>query len=194
MSILVVAAMKEEASVIAARAGHEVLITGIGTLPAAIRLTRRLAQGPAPERVVNVGTAGALRDIAGGVYEIASVLKHDHKALAIPGLTDFVYPRRLSLAAVSGLPAARLATGDTFVNDSALRAELARESDLVDMEGYALAAVCSEFGVPLTIMKQVSDSADESSGVSWPEALAAAAEDLHSAVSATWQTPPRAPC
>ncbi|SDS83712.1 nucleosidase [Corynebacterium timonense] len=183
MSILIVAAMNEEAAVIAARTDHEVLVTGIGTIPAAVRLSRRLAAGPAPERVVNVGTAGALSDVAAGVYEISSVVKHDHKALEVPGLTDFVYPRRIALEPVSDLPQARLATGDTFVNDSALRAELARESDLVDMEGYALAAVCGEFGVPLTMLKQVSDNADESSDVSWPEALAAAAEDLHGALA-----------
>lgn len=183
MSILVVAAMKEEAAEISARTTHEVLVTGIGTIPATIALTRRLAAGPLPERVVNVGTAGALSDVPAGVYEIESAVKHDHRALHIPGLTDFVYPRRFELDTLTELPKARLATGDTFVNTTALRAELARESELVDMEGYALAAVCSEFGVPLSMLKQVSDNADETSDVSWPESLAAAAVELHDALA-----------
>ncbi len=183
MSILVVAAMREEAAEISARTDHEVLVTGIGTLPAAIALTTRLARGPLPERVVNVGTAGALVDLGPGVYEIGAVVKHDRKVLDISGLTDFVYPRRIGVDTVTGLPTARLATGDTFVNTTALRDELARESDLVDMEGYALAAVCREFNVPFTMLKQVSDNADETSNVSWPESLAAAAVELNDALA-----------
>lgn len=182
MSILVVAAMKEEAAEIVARTDNEVLITGIGTVPAAIALTKRLARGPLPQRVVNVGTAGALRDVKPGVYDITAVVKHDHRALEVPGLTDFVYPRTFEVPAVTGLRTARLATGDTFVNSSTLRGELARDSDLVDMEGYSLAAVCSEFGVPLTLLKQVSDNADESSDISWPDSLAAAAAELWDAL------------
>ncbi|WP_291313956.1 nucleosidase [Corynebacterium sp. UBA2622] len=183
MSILVVAAMKEEAAEITARMDHEVLITGIGTVPAAIALTRRLALGPAPERVVNVGTAGALVDLPAGVYEVGAVLKHDRRVLDVSGLTDFVYPRLFELDTHTALPKARLATGDTFVNTTALRDELARESDLVDMEGYALAAVCREFDVPLTMLKQVSDNANETSNVSWPESLAVAAVQLNDALA-----------
>ncbi|MEX3504377.1 nucleosidase [Corynebacterium sp. LK2510] len=184
MSLLIVAAMKEEAAEISRLTDHEVLITGIGTVPATIALTKRLAQGPLPERVVNVGTAGALADVAPGVYEITAAVKHDHKVLRVGGLTDFVYPRVFEFETVTDLPTARLATGDTFVNTTELRTELARESELVDMEGYCLAAVCSEFGVPLTLLKQVSDNADETSNVSWPESLAAAAVQLNEAVAA----------
>ena len=53
--LLIVAAMKEEAADIMSGGDHEVLITGIGTLPAAIALTRRLSEGPLPSRVINVG-------------------------------------------------------------------------------------------------------------------------------------------
>ena len=90
--LLIVAAMKEEAADIMSGGDHEVLITGIGTLPAAIALTRRLSEGPLPSRVINVGTAGALVDLESGVYEISDAVKHDFKVGGTSDITDFVYP------------------------------------------------------------------------------------------------------
>ncbi len=182
--MLIVAAMKEEAADIMSSGDHEVLITGIGTLPAAIALTRRLATGELPDRVVNVGTAGALRDLGTGVYEVSAAVKHDFKVGGTSEITDFVYPRWFEFDAITDLPKAKLATGDAFVNRSDLRDELARECDLVDMEGYALAAVCSTFGVPLTLLKQVSDSADESASEVWEAALDRARVELEEALRA----------
>ena len=54
-----------------------------------------------------------------------------------------------------------LASGDVFVTDPAVRARLAEQAQLVDMEGYAVAWVAHEFGVPLRMVKHVSDNADE---------------------------------
>ena len=48
--------------------------------------------------------------------------------------------------------------------------------------GYALAAVCSTFGVPLTLLKQVSDSADESASEVWEAALERARVELEQAL------------
>lgn len=180
--LLIVAAMKEEAADIMSGGDHEVLITGIGTLPAAIALTRRLSEGPLPSRVINVGTAGALVDLAPGVYEISDALKHDFKVGGTSDITDFVYPRWFSFEPLTDLPKAKLATGDAFVNRSDLRDELAKECQLVDMEGYALAAVCSTFNVPLTLLKQVSDSADEGASAIWEAALERARVELEQAL------------
>ena len=46
------------------------------------------------------------------------------------------------------------------------------------MEGYAIAAVCQKFGVPCTLLKQVSDTANEESYGSWAKVLDRAAEEL----------------
>ena len=180
--LLIVAAMKEEAADIMSGGDHEVLITGIGTLPAAIALTRRLSEGPLPSRVINVGTAGALVDLESGVYEISDAVKHDFKVGGTSDITDFVYPRWFNFEPLTDLPKAKLATGDAFVNRSDLRDELAKECQLVDMEGYALAAVCSTFGVPLTLLKQVSDSADEGASAIWEAALERARVELEEAL------------
>jgi adenosylhomocysteine nucleosidase len=48
------------------------------------------------------------------------------------------------------------------------------------MEGYAVARVAREFGLPVTLVKEVSDSAGDDAGKSWREALDACAERLGS--------------
>ena len=55
-----------------------------------------------------------------------------------------------------------LATGDVFVSDPAIRDALAERAHLVDMEGYAVAWAAREAGVPVRLVKHVSDAADES--------------------------------
>ena len=45
--------------------------------------------------------------------------------------------------------------------DPAVRDALAERAHLVDMEGYAVAYVAQELGVPLRMVKHVSDNADE---------------------------------
>ena len=50
------------------------------------------------------------------------------------------------------------------------------------MEGYALAAVCGEMGVPVTLLKQVSDNANEDSHGNWAPQLKRAAVQLREAI------------
>ena len=57
-----------------------------------------------------------------------------------------------------------IASGDRFVASSADLAELCarlRGLACVEMEGAAVAQVCHEYGVPLTVIRTISDSADE---------------------------------
>ena len=58
------------------------------------------------------------------------------------------------------------------------RNRLADRAHLVDMEGYALAAAASEAGVPIEIVKTVTDYTDESAGGSWRDNAAKAARSL----------------
>ncbi|WP_018295995.1 nucleosidase [Corynebacterium lubricantis] len=183
MSLLIVSAVPAEAAVIRATTSYEVLVTGVGTVPAAIAVTRRLAVGPLPERVINVGTAGSLVDDHWGTFEIEAVTKHDFSAKEVPGISEHVYPKWLDLETSGKLPVTRLATGDTFVKDSQLRSSLSKEAHLVDMEGYAVVAAAQTFGVPVTLLKNVSDPADETAGGLWANALERAAHDLADALA-----------
>jgi nucleoside phosphorylase len=152
---LVVAATAVEAAHVPS--GLEVLVTGIGKTAAATALARHLASRAdlADLVVVNLGTAGALHDGHEGLYEIGTVLNHDINADAIRALGHDPRERL-----VIGGSATVLATGDVFVTDPVVRTRLAEQAHLVDMEGYAVAYVAGEFGVPLRIVKHVSDNAD----------------------------------
>jgi nucleoside phosphorylase len=63
-----------------------------------------------------------------------------------------------------------LASGDVFVTDPVVRDALAQRADLVDMEGYAVVYACRRFGVPVRVVKHVSDSAD-ASALDWPRVV-----------------------
>ena len=65
-----------------------------------------------------------------------------------------------------------------FVDDAELRDRLAQQADLCDMEGYAVAFAAREAGVPVRLVKLVSDDADESAGATWQETLADHARTL----------------
>lgn len=158
--VLVVSATAAEAAHLPA--GTDLLVTGIGKTAAATALARRLATEDLDDLVVvNIGTAGALHDHVEGLFEVGTVLNHDINADAIRALG---YDPRERL--VVGTGATVLATGDVFVTDPVVRARLAERAQLVDMEGYAVAYVAAEFGVPVRLVKHVSDNADEGA-VEW---------------------------
>lgn len=183
-NILFVAAVDAEAAQLPPEA--DVLITGIGTLNAAIALMERLYSPdlPRPDHVVNIGTAGALRDGLDGVFEVTAVRKHDFHLQVLSDIDRYLLPERYPLLTTGTYPDADLATGDMFVSDTATRNRLAQEYSLCDMEGYAIAAVCARAGVPLSMLKQVSDPANESSIGAWDSALERAAFELADAARA----------
>lgn len=183
--ILFVAAVSEEAAHLPE--GADLLVTGIGTLPAAITLTEELctrrAEGRLPERIVNIGTCGALRDeIPNGVYEIDRVHKHDFQVVMESDIAFDALPREITPVTTGLFPTAQLATGDTFVEDSVTRDRIAASAGLVDMEGYAVAAVAHRFDLPVTLLKQVSDRANEETAPAWADAVEGGAVELAGSV------------
>lgn len=173
MHLLVVAAIAAEAAHVPD--GLETLVTGVGKTLAAVEVTRAVCEHPRREElvVVNIGTAGALRPGVEGLHEIGTVINHDLSAEPIRQLG--IDPReRLVLDPAH---ASTLASGDLFVSDPVIRDELATRADLVDMEGYAIALACTELGVPVHLVKRVSDNADETAH-DWSAAVDGCARDL----------------
>jgi adenosylhomocysteine nucleosidase len=169
---LVVSATRAEATYVPD--GLPVVVTGIGKTAAAVATTEALAtRDRAGLTVVNIGTAGALRDGLSGLFTPGTVLNHDMNADAIRavGLDP------LETLQVDGGDETVLASGDVFVTDPVVRARLAERAHLVDMEGYAVAYACRRFGVPVRLVKHVSDSADESA-LDWPAQVDASAAAL----------------
>ena len=136
------------------------LVTGVGKVNAATSLASALAGGGI-DRVIVLGTAGVVGDgdarlDLDTVYQVTGVVQHD---FSLPSAT--LHPAGEVL-----LPQdqhAVMATGDQFVKNDEQRAHIAGlGAGLVDMEGYAFAAVCAKFGVDLQIFKIPSDFADSS--------------------------------
>ncbi|MFF7634290.1 nucleosidase [Kitasatospora sp. NPDC008050] len=170
---LLVLAVAEEAAYL--DRGLPVLLTGMGKVNASAALATVLASGPHPREVINLGTAGALRPgLDGEFHEIGTVLQHDLDTEVLRTLTGRSFGGPLTLAA-EGLT---LATGDLFVSDSAARDRLAAQAHLVDMEGYALVDVAQRAGVPVRLVKYVSDQAGEGADLVWREAVDGCAQRL----------------
>ena len=173
VSYLLVAATAAEAAY--APPGLPLVVTGLGKTAAAVATARALAAygDTTGLTVVNLGTAGALRDGVTGLHEPGHVLNHDLNAAAIRALG---YDPEERLALPSGSETV-LATGDVFVTDPLVRARLAEVASLVDMEGYAVAFACRRFDVPVRLVKHVSDNADEGA-LDWPARVDASARVL----------------
>ena len=171
-TVLLVAAVEHEA--VALPSELPVLITGIGKVNAALQVSRALAN-PAdrPDLVVNVGTAGALHGGMTGTHSVGRVQQHDLDSVVLEELTGHRYGRPILLG-----EGPALATGDVFVSDPATRDRLAETADLVDMEGYAVAAACRMAGVPVRLVKHVSDTADEGARASWLDSVHDASAEL----------------
>lgn len=157
--ILIVAAMLEEARDIE---HHHVLITGIGKVNAASKLTEALIKNDV-KAIYNVGFAGASHH-----YEVGDVIVIEHARyhdfdLSIFGYekgqvphfpTQFTSDDNLLKAALKRLPGAKkgdLYTGDYFMTDPV------DMPYVVDMEGASLYQVAYMKKVPIVSIKIISD-------------------------------------
>ncbi len=175
---LLVVALDEEAD--ALDADLPILITGPGKIHAAVAVTTAL-NSARPASVINIGTAGGLHDGLHGVHEIHTVVQHDFDSAAILSLVNRDYGPPIALDAPAEAARIVLATGDRFVADSRLRSALSRDAHLVDMEGYAVARAARVAGVPVRLIKLVSDDAGEDAGRTWAETVGE-----HSRTLAAW--------
>lgn len=176
-----------------------VLLTGIGRIRTTLALTdclhRYLRAGGLPSGIINIGTAGALRPGLTGVHRVDRVLLHDFSHSSVAAFTgrDEYPPLDLAAETSPDSPATpdtldgierdaassvTLATGDRFVESDALRDRLAEDADIVDMEGYAVATVARWFGVPVQLIKVISDDAGDSAGTSWRDELPRMAREI----------------
>lgn len=170
---LLVLAVKEEAQFL--DTDLPVLLTGMGKVNAATALATVLSRGPRPSGIVNLGTAGALRPGWTGTHVVGTVVQHDLNGEFLATLTGETYGAPLTLRDGGDVV---LATGDVFIADDAARDRLAERAPLVDMEGYALAAAAELAGVPLRIVKHVSDEAGDGAARTWRESVAVCARAL----------------
>ena len=169
---LIVVALPEEAAHL--RTDLPILLTGVGKVQAATAVASLLSEGPRPTKIINLGTAGALRAGLTGTFEVSKVIQHDFNSVALLAVTGHLFGTPLELAG-EGLV---LATGDVFVSDPVLRESLAEQAHLVDMEGYAVASAAAARGVGVQMIKHVSDDASDGAGAGWSTTVDACAREL----------------
>lgn len=165
---LLVVALPEEAD--ALDDDLPVLVTGPGKVHAAVAVTAVLT-ATRPGSVINLGTAGGLHDGLHGVHEIHTVIQHDFDAAAIRALVSRDYGEPIRLGTPAAAAPTVLATGDRFIADTQVRSALSRTAHLVDMEGYAVASAARAAGVPVRLIKLVSDDASEDAGRTWADTV-----------------------
>lgn len=175
MKLLVAAAAAELQAFPDEIAGFERLVTGIGKLRAAVVLTQALERG-SYEEIVVVGTAGCVDEaLAAGVHDIGRTIQHDVQDLAGVVGAHVTLPSVIELER-DGLT---IATGDSFVDDSTVVATVrGLGASLIDMESFAFAWVASEYGVPLRIVRVVSDSAEDGATELWDQVVARCSDEL----------------
>lgn len=155
--------------------GFDRLVTGPGKLQATYALTRAL-DAASYEEIVVVGTAGAIDTLlTADVYEIDAAIQHD--VTDIDGIVGqhVSLPPRVEL----GRDGVTIATGDHFVDDvEAVAVIRPLGAGLVDMETYAYAWVAEQFGVPIRVIKAVSDRAQDNAITDWRTTVTACSAQL----------------
>jgi adenosylhomocysteine nucleosidase len=164
--------------------GHEVVavLSGIGKVAAAITATV-LIEKYQVHRILFTGVAGGLAPHVkvGDVVVGTELLQHDMNAsplfppYEVPLLgrarfqADQAMTQTLLASAASALPQAKvhaglIISGDQFVSSASesRRLQVALSDALaVEMEGAALAQVCHAYGIPLAVVRTLSDRADD---------------------------------
>lgn len=144
--------------------GWQIVYSGVGKVNAAITLCNALASYR-PKRVVNYGSAGALRRGLSGLCRATRFQQRDMDARALGfslGQTPFEDDVVIDLGG-NGLSCG---TGDNFVS-----APPEMSSDLVDMEAYALAKICQQKAIEFHCYKFISDNANDDAANDWIQQL-----------------------
>ncbi|MEE2859991.1 MAG: 5'-methylthioadenosine/S-adenosylhomocysteine nucleosidase [Paracoccus sp. (in: a-proteobacteria)] len=140
------------------------LITGIGPVEGAVRLTAALSRmDPLPRLIVSLGSAGSARLVQTGIYQVGAVGYRDMDASPLGfavGCTPLLdLPRMIDLPLrIPGLPVASLSTGANIVSGAAYQRI---EEDMVDMETFAHMRAAQLFDVPLIGLRGISDGVAE---------------------------------
>ena len=148
-----------------------------------------LALGWQAELLMVIGTAGKIAPIDGDCFVIDEAVQSDYGAQRADAFAHFTagsWPigeailapfRAMDLPDI-GLPKARIATGDSFVECPAHGARLADAlgAALVDMETGAVAQIAHKIGLPWAAIKAASDDANEGSAGDFMTNFRAAAD------------------
>ena len=160
--------------------------TGVGKVNAAYH-TMKSIQTYKPTMVINFGSAGAVGSDISGLVQVSRVIQRDMDVQGLGfelGQTPFeIGEDSLVLEDCSKIDnnhngtKVSCSTGDNFVSE-----EPKLTSDIVDMELYAIAKICSRENTPLFSWKFISDQADGDSPKDWEKNVSRGVEAFKTSV------------
>ena len=165
MDKIYVAALKDE--VIGLDYFH---FLGVGKINATIQTTELIHKFK-PKEIINFGTAGSLNNKLNGIIECTKFYQRD---MDCRGLLNFKLgqtPFDKINEIIYSENGYSCGSGDNFVTT-----KIEMDVDVVDMEAYAIAKVCSIKGVKFRCFKFISDNADKSADNDWNKNLKIAAK------------------
>ena len=134
--------------------------TGVGKINATFK-TLEIINEFSPKLIINYGTAGSLNNNLNGLCEVSEFLQRDMDATSLGfqyGETPFDKISTITF----GRSGYICGSGDNFVTGIPKL-----QTDLVDMEAYAIAKVCLLKKVNFLCFKYISDKADENAADNW---------------------------
>jgi adenosylhomocysteine nucleosidase len=158
MNKLFVAALKEET--VGLNYFHHI---GVGKINVTYNLSKLIYKYK-PTKVINYGTAGAIKKGLSGIVECTKFYQRD---MDVRGLLDLKLgetPFDNINEIMNSDEGYSCGSGDSFVNN-----QIEMDVDLVDMEAYALAKVCKLESIDFKCFKYISDNADDSASIDWIE-------------------------
>ena len=154
MTTLIIALPEESEGI----EGYSIYLSGCGKVNATIATMEAIDAGA--KKIINYGTAGAVKDIS-GLVEVTGYVDRDMDVRPLGfrlGQTPFEEGIRI------GRKGLVVGSGDSFAVG---KPEI--ECDIVDMEAYAIARVCKKYDVEFRCFKYISDKADENAASDWNE-------------------------
>ena len=172
---------------------------GVGKVNAAMCAQAMIISFPVTA-VINLGAAGAIDNALniGDVVVATDLVHHDVNAGSfgyrpghVPGMDALPFPadERIAKSALKAYSTifsdgakvhhGRIATGDQFIEDVALKQHISEEfaALCVEMEGAAIAQVCYLNKIPFAAIRAISDKADGSAQATFEEFIVQAAEN-----------------
>ena len=169
--------------------------SGIGKVNAAITATLLIERFGVSE-VIFSGVAGSLdeRLKVGDVVIGRDIVQHDVDATAfgykmgqIPQMKEWAFESDKELVERAGnisnfdhhIFFGRILTGDQFVSQKDVKIQLGKDFEAlcVDMESGAVAQVCTRLGIKFLIIRSISDSITDDSGMEYTSFVKLAAEN-----------------
>jgi len=161
MGIIILSALADETEQLESK--YRVILMGVGKVNAAIATLKAIHRYK-PDLVINYGSAGSTKKNISGLVDCKYFIQRDMDSRSLGfelGQTPYEnYPSKIIEAPDHPANTIHMnltcATGDSFV-----ASDLDLDTDIIDMEAYAIAKICCLEKIPFLCFKYISDFADE---------------------------------